>query len=153
LAQILLFFHHFSQEESHAGKRKARTMARTMLFSDEMCGTRVLATGGESLGFVDELLIEPGSGRIASVVISSSPAVPGVGGRYITLPWSTALKRGKRGAAWVLDREAAKGLSEAELTFREPPVPGGRSRPSKLAGGSRAGAASRYEAGARRIQA
>jgi len=60
-------------------------------------GTHVYNTDGEALGSIDDLMIDPGSGRIAYAIMSFGGFL-GIGERYHPLPWSVLkYDRGRKG--------------------------------------------------------
>jgi sporulation protein YlmC with PRC-barrel domain len=60
----------------------------SLISAEKVTGTNVYNTAGESLGEIEDVMIDKQSGRIAYAVMSFGGFL-GIGERYHPLPWST----------------------------------------------------------------
>jgi len=91
----------------------------TLIAGDKVAGTDVYNTAGDSLGGIEDVMIDKRSGKIAYAVMSFGGFL-GMGERYHPLPWSV-LKYDTRQNGYVV------GLTKEQLkaapTFGEADVP------------------------------
>ena len=79
----------------------------TLIAGREVRGTSVYNTAGDSLGSIDDVMLDKKSGKVAYAVMSFGGFL-GMGNHYHPLPWST-LKYDTRKGGYVVD------LSKSQL--------------------------------------
>jgi len=79
----------------------------SLISAEKVTGTNMYNTAGESLGEIEDVMIDKQSGRIAYAVMSFGGFL-GIGERYHPLPWST-LKYDTRQNGYVV------GLTKEQL--------------------------------------
>jgi sporulation protein YlmC with PRC-barrel domain len=79
----------------------------SLISSSKVVGTNVYNTGGESLGDIQDVMIDKKTGKIAYAVMSFGGFL-GMGERYHPIPWPT-LKYDTRQGGYVV------GLTKAQL--------------------------------------
>ena len=67
-----------------------------LIAADQVEGTRIYNPAGESLGNVEDVMIDKVSGRIAYAVVGFGGFL-GMGNRHYPLPWETAEIRPQHG--------------------------------------------------------
>jgi sporulation protein YlmC with PRC-barrel domain len=72
-----------------------------LISSEKVSGTSVENTRGESLGHIEEVMIDKYSGRVAYAVLNYGSFL-GMGGKLFALPWDT-LKYDTRRDAYLID--------------------------------------------------
>jgi sporulation protein YlmC with PRC-barrel domain len=75
------------QPQTPTGAPGAGQQAGIAIASDSLLGTTVKDQQGKDIGKVSKLMIDPGEGKVTSVVISSGGTL-GMGGKEVSLPWS-----------------------------------------------------------------
>jgi hypothetical protein len=76
----------------------------------ELAGGDIVNTAGDRLGHLEQILIDPASGRIDRAVLACG-GVFGIGARFVTVPWSDlALDGSGRGFVLDLSRENLERL-------------------------------------------
>lgn len=93
--------------------------------ADKVIGTTVKNPQGETLGEIDNLMIDLEGGRVAFAVLSSG-GVLGLGGKLVAVPWhALTLKPGERTFILNMDKEKLQNApgfeknSWPELTDRQ----------------------------------
>jgi sporulation protein YlmC with PRC-barrel domain len=84
-----------------------RDETSSLISAEKVIGTNVYNTAGDSLGDINDVMIDKKSGRIAYAVMSFGGFL-GIGERYHPLPWST-LKYDPRQGGYVV------GLTKEQL--------------------------------------
>jgi hypothetical protein len=107
-----------------------REQAASLISADRVTGTNVYNTAGDSLGEINDVMIDKQSGRIAYAVMSFGGFL-GIGERYHPLPWS-ALKYDTRQGGYVVG--LTKDQLERAPTFAhdETPAWGDRTYEKKI---------------------
>ncbi|MDR6289247.1 hypothetical protein E9232_001762 [Inquilinus ginsengisoli] len=81
----------------------------TLISSEKVAGTNVYNAAGESLGEVDDVMIDKESGRVAYAVMAFGGFL-GIGEKYHPLPWSSLTYDTDRGGYVVnVSREQLEG--------------------------------------------
>lgn len=88
-------------------RMEARGQTGSLIPAEKVIGTNVYNTAGDSLGEINDVMIDKQSGRIAYAVMSFGGFL-GIGDRYHPLPWST-LKYDTRQGGYVV------GLTKEQL--------------------------------------
>jgi sporulation protein YlmC with PRC-barrel domain len=84
--------------------------------SDSLIGSKVRDPQGKELGEVSKLMIDPGQGKIASVVISMGGTL-GVGGKEVAVPWEALkVQQDQQKVVLTMDQQM---LEQAPQTQRE----------------------------------
>ena len=103
-----------------AKERKAFKAEGTVHESSDIIGTRIKDAQGKNIGEVDQLLIDPESGRVTHAVIGLG-GVLGVGEEKVVVPWSdlrmTAARDGRK-AEITLDQAKLQSAPRYERTAR-----------------------------------
>lgn len=91
------------------GPDAAGPVPNELIAADKVSGTSVYDTAGESLGTIEDVMIDKRSGRVAYAVMSFGGFL-GIGETYHPLPWSALRYDTDRGGYVVdLDRAALEG--------------------------------------------
>ena len=86
--------------------------------SSALIGTMVKNTQGEELGKIQELMIDPQSGRISSAVLSFG-GVLGINEKRIEIPWDKLqVGLGKKELIVEMDKEQLQSTPSAETVQR-----------------------------------
>ena len=103
------------QPQSSTAAPGASQPAGIAIASDSLLGTTVKDQQGKDIGKVSKLMIDPGEGKVTSVVISSGGTL-GMGGKEVSLPWSALkLHRGQdRQLVVIMQREMLEQAPEAQ---------------------------------------
>jgi sporulation protein YlmC with PRC-barrel domain len=113
------------ETESPAQVPLASAQAVKVSRADKVIGTNVKNPQGETLGEIDNLMIDLEGGRVAFAVLSSG-GVLGLGGKLVAVPWhALVLKPGERTFILNMDKEKLQNApsfeknSWPELTDRQ----------------------------------
>ena len=93
---------------------QAVTASTVSFRSDELIGTEVHNSQDDTLGTVNDIVMEPASGKIAYLVIGRG-GVFGIGEKYVPVPWAN-FKSTPTGSLLVLDatKDAMDGAPQVE---------------------------------------
>lgn len=77
--------------------------AHVLLAAGDMKGVRVRNGTGEQLGRIEEIMVEPGNGRIAYAALALG-GFAGIGRKLFAVPWA-ALRMDRKAEEFVLDTD------------------------------------------------
>lgn len=94
---------------------KERRMEKTVLTASALIGNNVKNSKGESVAKIEELVIDPGTGRILSAVLSRTDATR-TSGMLSTVPWNALTLSSRDGTLYLdIDKGEMQARSKKQV--------------------------------------
>ena len=101
-----------------------------VISASKVTGTNVYNTAGESLGEINDVMIDKRSGKIANAIMSFGGFL-GIGEQYHPLPWAT-LKYDTRQGGYVVGITAHQLKGAPTYGFKDTPAWGDRAYETRI---------------------